>query len=433
MRFAGWAMWALVLAPPFLLSPTAKEAFRTPKLLVSEWLALLSVLFLAWKIRAVEEVSLARLWRQPAVRALLPILVIATLGIWTSAHSFHVREALADLWIGAVCLTGWSLGFSSARLERFLAGLLWPAAALALLGILQFHHLFQPLQLLGIGYDPRLAVTSTAGNPGDLAAYLVLPCLIAQRLLLRREPAPLARWGTILALALCVYALVVTQTLAALAAVALGTLILWLHVLPRRRAAVLLAAGAVAALVVVMAVPPLRQRVVEKVGQARRGDLNAVLTGRLDGWYAAGWMLRQHPWTGVGHGAFRPEFIPAKLALLDQGIPFYSGQVLVVFGNAHNEILEAGAEWGWPGLVALAWALWVLLDALRRPAAAAGSDLPEAVRARDRGLAWAGTLALAVLSVAYFPFRVALIAFPALLFLAWVLRRGTPDPGEETA
>jgi O-antigen ligase len=396
------------------------------------------VLLLAWQVRKVEEVSLARLWRLPAVRALLPILVIATLGIWTSAHPFHVREALADLWIGAACLTGWSLGLSFARLERFLAGLLWPAAALALLGILQFHHLFQPLQLLGIGYDPRLAVTSTAGNPGDLAAYLVLPCLIAQRLLLRREPAqpPLARWVTVLSLILCVYALVVTQTLAALAAVAVGTLILWLHVLPRRRAAVLLAAGGVAVLVVVTAVPPLRQRVVEKVDQAVHGDLNGVLTGRLDGWYAAGWMLRQHPLTGVGHGSFRPEFIPAKLALLDQGVRFYSGQVLVVFGNAHNEILEAGAEWGWPGLIALAWALLVLIDALRRPrrpATAAGVDRPEAVHNRaDRALAWAGTLALAVLAVVYFPFRVALVAFPALLFLAWALRRGAPEP-EETA
>jgi hypothetical protein len=31
--------------------------------------------------------------------------------------------------------------------------------------------------------------------------------------------------------------------------------------------------------------------------------------------------------------------------------------------------------------------------------------------------------ALAVLSLVDFPFRIALVAFPALLFLSWVLRR----------
>jgi O-antigen ligase len=433
VTLATWVLWLLVLVPPFFLSPSAKESFRLPKLLASEWLGLLSVLLLAWRLRQVEEVRPARLWRLPAVRALLPVLLVATAGIWTTAHPLHLREALIDLWIGAACLAGWSLGLSASRLERLLAGLLWPAAALALMGILQFHGLFKGLQFLGIGYDPRLAVTSTAGNPGDLAAYLVLPCLIAQRLLLRREPAPspLARWGTVAALALCVYALAITQTLAALAAVVVGSLILWAHALPRRRMAALLAAGAAAGLVLVLAVPPLRARVEQKMAQALHGDLNAALTGRLDGWHAAAWMLREHPLTGVGQGAFRPEFIPAKLALLDRGVRFYSGQVLVVFANAHNELLEAGAEWGWPGLIALGWAFWVLISALRRPAVAPFGENTKATAAengRDRGLAWAGAVALALLALAYFPFRVALVAFPALLFLAWVLRRGTPGP-----
>ena len=41
-----------------------------------------------------------------------------------------------------------------------------------------------------------------------------------------------------------------------------------------------------------------------------------------------------------------------------------------------------------------------------------------------RGQPWpgAGTAALAVLSLVYFPFRMALVAFPALLFLSWALR-----------
>jgi hypothetical protein len=41
----------------------------------------------------------------------------------------------------------------------------------------------------------------------------------------------------------------------------------------------------------------------------------------------------------------------------------------------------------------------------------------------DRALAWAGTAALGILSLVDFPFRIALVVFPALLFLSWVLSR----------
>jgi O-antigen ligase len=408
---AAWTVGLLLFLPPFLVSASLQESFRLPKLLVSEGLGLLSLLFLSWRLRQVERVRPADLGHSPAVRAVLPLLVVATAGIWTTDHPHHLRQALADLWIGAACLVGWSLGLTSRRLQRLLAWLLAPAAALALLGILQYHKLFQPLALLGVRYDPRLAITSTAGNPGDLGAYLVLPCLLAQWLLIRRDAGRFVRWGAAATLALGVYAILLTQTLAALAALALGSVALWLLLLPRRRALALSAGGAVLAVALAFAVPPLRERLVGKVDQALRGDWNAVLTGRFDGWRTAAWMLSEHPWTGVGHGAYLPEFAPAKLALLEQGVQFYPGQVQTIFANAHNEILEAGAEWGLPGLVALAWALWVLIAGLRRI-----SPGPE------RALAWAGATALAVLSLVHFPFRLALVAFPALLFFAWVLR-----------
>ncbi len=416
--------------PPFVVV-LAKSSFHLPKLMVSEWLALLSLLFLAWQVQRVERVRWADLWRLPALRAVLPLLLVATLGSLATDHPFHVREALADLWIGAACLVGWSVGLPSGRLERLLRWLLWPASALALIGILQFHDLFQPLAIYGVEYDQRLALTSTAGNPGDLGAYLVLPCLIAQWLLARSfsTDAPGTRWdrwGIVAALALCLYALLLTRTLAALAALGLASLIFWGLRLPRRRAVLLLAGGAALAAVLVLAVPPLRERVFEKATQARQGQINALLTGRLDGWNAALWMLRENPWTGVGHGAFRPEYVPAKLALLDRGVEFYPQQVLVVFANAHNEFLEVGADSGWPGLLALGWGLWVLGSSLRRRAGETGDS-------GDGAFTWAGVAALVVLSLAHFPFRIALVAFPALLFLAWVLRPLAPATEDAAA
>jgi len=415
-------LWLLVLVPPLLFAVLAKESFRLPKLMASEWLALASLAALAWGLRRVEEVRLADVWRLPAVRMVLPVLAIATAGLAWTAHPAHAREALADLWIGAAALVGWSAALPGSRLERLLEGLLWPATALALVGIGQFHG-FQPLGFLGLAPGSRLAITSLAGNPGDLGAYLVLPILVAQASLRRRRLAGQgwgrpAVWGTAAALALCLYALLLTQTLAAVAAVAAGSLLFWSALLPRRRTLAALAGGALALILLIAAVPPLRQRVVEKARQAVSGDLNAVLTGRLDGWRTAVWMLREHPLTGVGHGAYRPEFVPAKLALLDRGVPFFRDQLLG-FGNAHNEFLEVAAEWGIPGALALAWALWVLLGSLRAlpPPGESGES-----SSKKRALAWAGTAALAVLSLVDFPFRLALVAFPALLFLSWVLR-----------
>ncbi|HEV7509713.1 MAG TPA: O-antigen ligase family protein [Thermoanaerobaculia bacterium] len=424
-RLGTFFLWLLVLAAPFALAQVAKESFREPKRLAGEWLALASLACFAWGLRRVETVRLAEVWRLPAVQLIVPCLLVATAGLAASRHPLQVREALIDLWIGAAALVGWSVALPVPRLERLLRGLLWPATLMALLGILQYYG-FQPLALAALSPDSRLAITSLAGNPADLAAYLVLPCLVAQSSLgsRRRGGEEWKRpgvWGTALALAVTLYAMLLTQTLAAVAAIVAGSLLLWAPRAPRRRAAALLVAAVVAAALVIAAVPPLRYRVMQKSRALAHGEWNWVLTGRLDGWRAAVWMLREHPLTGVGQGAYGAEFAPAKLALLDRGVRFFTDLKETGFANAHNEFLEVGAEWGIPGLLALAWALWVLLAALTRGGRAGRG--PE-----DRALAWAGTAALGILSLVDFPFRIALVAFPALLFLSWVL---CPEEHEE--
>jgi O-antigen ligase len=416
-----FALWLLMLVTPFLIAPAGKEAFRQPKLMAGEWLGLASLFLFAWGVGRLERVRLAAVWRHPAVQGVAPMLLVATLGLAVTRHPFHFREALADLWIGAACLAGWSLALAPPRMERVLRWLLLPAALMAFLGILQAHQLWEPLHFVGIEPGERFAVTSLAGNPGDLASYLVLPCLIAQWALARRlrggEPVSSLRvWGPGLALAVCLYALARTQTLAALGALLAGSVIFWLSLLPRRRMVSALAGTSALAAVLVVAVTPLRERVVYLLQTAGEGDLNSALSGRFDGWNAAAFMLSEHPLAGVGQGGYLPEFSPAKLTLLAKGVPFFQGHMQPVFANPHSEFLAVAAEWGVPGLLALAWGLWVLWRALRR-----GGPAGE-----DRALAFAGVAALAVLALVHFPFRTALVGFPAVLFLAWVFRRGAP-------
>jgi len=425
----------LLAVPPFLISPTAREAFRLPKLMASEWLALLSLVFLAWAVSGQREVNIRRLGRSVALRIVVPILIVATLTLATTAAPHFVRDGLIDLWIGAACLAGWSLAFKGEQLRRLLHWMMVPAVVLAAIGVLQVHGA-TPLEFLG-QQTQRLGVTSLAGNPGDLGAYLLLPCLLAQVGLLGKK----RRWLWALALVLCGYALVVTQTFTAIAGLGLATAVLWWRLLPRRRALAILGGGAVLLALAVLTVAPLRSRVAGKVDHVRRGDINRVLTGRLDGWWAAVWMVHAHPLTGVGHGAYRASFSEAKLALTDDGVTFLSTHNQPFFSNAHNEYLEVAAEWGLPGVVALLWALWLLFGCLRRMGEE-GQDGDEgavpAASPSDRALAWSAVAGFVVVALASFPFRIALTAFPILVLLAWIVRAGggwTPRPAapKETA
>ena len=57
-------------------------------------------------------------------------------------------------------------------------------------------------------------------------------------------------------------------------------------------------------------------------------------------------MFREHPWFGVGHGGYGSSFAPTKLALVERGVEFWSRGRSAHFANAHNDYLEALAEWG---------------------------------------------------------------------------------------
>ncbi|HVS15402.1 MAG TPA: hypothetical protein VMV46_15855, partial [Thermoanaerobaculia bacterium] len=137
------------------------------------------------------------------------------------------------------------------------------------------------------------------------------------------------------------------------------------------------------------------------------------------------------------------EFAPTKLALIEEGETFWWGHTdgsLVI--NAHNEPIEVAAEPGGLGLLALGWCVVVVLGELRRrplspvdaPGGAADRLAAEAIAATvdRRALEWAGLAALSVLSMTYFPLRTALVAYPYLLLLSWVLEpsRGLDAIGE---
>lgn len=408
---AGLAVAALALLVPLVVTPGRIHGFTAPKLLVAESLGLLSLLLLALAAARGEiEVSGRRIWTTPAFRAVAPILLVATVGRFFTEHGAVVEMALAELWIGALCLVGWSACLGRERLRRSLGLLVPPALAMAVLAVLQYTEVFQPFEFRAASETGRLGATALAGNAAALGAFLVLPLLVSQLDLGGARRAS-RKIGWSLALAALVAGLLVTQTLTAVVAAVTASLALWILLRRGKRLVIGVLAGLAAVVLLVALFAPLRERVVQRIGLLEEGEFNVLLTGRLDGWRAAAWMLRQHPASGVGHGAYRTEFAAAKLALADEGVPFYRSHLYPTFVNAHNDFLEAAAEWGVPGALALLWGLGLTArTAWRR----SREEAPTAA------LAWAGLVALALLSVAHFPWRLALTAYPGLLFLAWL-------------
>ncbi|MEM8997793.1 MAG: O-antigen ligase family protein, partial [Acidobacteriota bacterium] len=356
-----FGLWLLVALPPLIFIPGLTDNFRLPKLLLTELLGLFSLLLLSFRLWRGRRVDLDVL-RSPAVRLVLPIVAVGSLGLVFGEHGEVTRRALPSLWIGGACLVGWSLALERREQRLLLTGLIAPAALLATFAILQFHHLFDPFSFQGRVTD-RIGLTSLAGGAFDLSGYLVLPLLVAQAAL----PRASKRWRIVLGvfLAIGLWASVASRTVTALLALVAGSALLWRRSAPRRR---LLGVGAIglAAALVLVTVGPLKERA-RKIGTSlQEGEINRLLTGRLDAGRGAAWMLGQHPIVGVGPGAYRAEFGPARLELSAEGVQFFRGQKQVFFTNAHSDFLDALAEWGLLGAAVLALCGFFFVRHLRR-------------------------------------------------------------------
>lgn len=440
-RLAMLFLFALFLVPPLVFSPSGKESFRLPKELFSEPLALASLFFLAFRLRPGARAEGSRgplrsFLAHPAVLAIGPFLLVASLSLLVTEHPEHGRRAMVSLLVGGAVLIGWSLGLTSAERRRLLGAMIFPALVLALLAILQYHGFFQPFEFSG-QVGRRLGLTSLAGGAFDLAAYLILPALLAQLMIYRATSrGRRVTWG--IAGGTVLYALALTQTLTTLAALGLASLVLWSFLLPRRRMVLAVAVLTVLVAGAGLGFEPLRERLDQKLESLTENDVNDLLTGRLDGWRAAVFMLENHPFLGVGPGAFTTEFADAKLALAERGVSFYRKHRDFHFASAHNEFLEVGAEVGLAGLLALLGGLGVVLRHALRKISAAPEAADDPAAGLETALLAAGLTALGVMALTSFPMHLAIVAFPYLLLLSDVLDRpaaptATQEAGDTSA
>lgn len=426
----------LIVVPAFVFLPGIADSFRLPKLVVTSTLAMAACALLLLRLLRYGRSQAARApWRSRLPLALAPLLAVASLGLWTSDHPGMVARTLPVLWAGAAFLVALTTLLDGADRRRLLQLLVWPASALAALGLLQSTGMWQPMSFED-GVSERLAVTSLAGGAFDLSAYLLLPLLWCQhRLWTSRggESKGLRRWIWYPVVGLLAATLLATQTLSVLVAALAASSVLWLLQLriagvPKRRLAMAFTAASLLMVVAVLVVAPLRTRVASKARLISRGEINVFLTGRVDGWRAGLWMLSEQPVSGVGTGVYSREFGDARLALQQEGVTFWARHKQPYFANAHNDLVEALAEWGVPGLLALAWLLFWLARGQR--AAAPGTATSDPV---PHHFLASALVAMVIVSLTNFPWHLALIAFPWLLVLAEIFDRGDAhgDPESE--
>lgn len=405
---------AALLLPFLVISLTSDESIREVKTF-AQALATGLALFSLWRFRADGHHD-----RHVPPRGLL-ITAVAAAGLllFSTVSGLFGRTdpfTLVPLLAGAGLFL---LGFhrtGEAVLEVLTPWLAGMAGLTGVLAVLQRHAgLFRlPFE----APEPRFFATALVGNPGDTAAAVVIPTLIALGIVLGRGSAPGKRMGPLVCLLGGIAVVAVTETMTALLALAAGSLVL----LARSRAGRLSILGLALVMAILVPMSGAGRRALQKVAQLRAGQWDAVFTQRDIGFLAASEMVRKHPLLGTGPGTFSNEFVAARLAAearTGRRLVHRSGSAH--FENAHSEPLTVAAECGvGVALAGLAGLGWVLVALIRKE---------EGPKERPLVSAWtlsACLLGFGVLCVASFPLRLAVTAGP-FSFLLGVAVRGISE------
>lgn len=331
---------------PVTVSLEGAATFRLPN-----QLALYTVAIVAMTVAAAGFITLPGRFTEARERLRTPAL-LAFGGIgWTAVSAlFSSNRALAlHALVYVVCLS--AIGLIGAYALRpvsvsvLAAAMFIPAVINVGVITLQALKIWNPW-VFSAGTYERAQKNALLGNPNDVGAYLVAPTILAAALAVTSKRH---RGLYIAATALFAAGMLMSETLTAV-----GSTLIALIVLSLRRN---LKRGFIASVLLIAIVSmvtllysPMRNRLARVTGAMHVEQVDRMLNGRLPAFFAAWQMFRANPLTGVGPGAFKFEYMPARIALDDryaaQFAPEYAG---VNFGEVHNDHLQLLAESGLPG------------------------------------------------------------------------------------
>ena len=410
-RALEWTLAGGACAVPLFFSPTGEEAFRLPKELLfrAEGIITIALLAILWLHRELPAWPFDR-----RVTALL-----AAISGWTLVTTLTSTSRLMS--IDSAAITIFSIAIFAAvatipgeRRRVFLWAISAAGAANALLFLAQAVLKASPFEVQAEGM--ALPATGFLGNPNDVGTFLAFVA-IAQVAWAIAADRRIDRIAALSMAVLCGGTIFVSRTLTAVLALLAGLWVLAAIAWPRRRVVIVSLLIALAGITAILAWPPLRDKVVGGVIMARQGKINEAASSRVVPALACAEMLRDHPITGVGPGAFRRNYFDYKLVvdshyhwLMPERRAEWSLGRRISFGEAHNEFAQAAAETGVIGLALMLAAIVLLARKSLHPSNAYG-----------RVLALPLTVTFAVTSLAQFPLRLAaprlvLVTLAALCF-----------------
>jgi len=421
---AAALLFLVVLGTSLAVDPKAYASFDAPKRLIGACGAALAAFVVFGLARRSGPGPLR--WRAIPLAARLTLvaasaaLALATLSAFLSPDRAVALDSLRVILLFGLLLP---LGASAvvARRRNLLAGALIAAAAgNAILSLLQTRGI-SPFRLQT--YGARNETGALAGNVGYLALSLAFAAVLALGTLLAARSTAI-RVAAAAALLLSLAGIFVNRNLTAIAALAIGGVVLVVTWFGRRsRWPVVAVVAAIAAGAVL--VPPLRQRVGQAAGMVRRGEWDRLTTYRTGAWAAALQMVRDRPLVGFGPGTYAAEFTPHRLVAEVRNRRRYVNPLLTSsYSEAHCDYLQAFAETGVPGGVAVLAAAAALFAAVGRRTAKGDAHRIEA--AILLGLLAAGAAA----ALTWFPMQRPISGVPLLLAAGRSWRLAARLPGD---
>lgn len=401
---------------PLVVSFSGADHFRLPK----------ELLLYVVVILATAATGIALVLQKVSIdwRALRVPLALAGAGLgWgilttlTSTHRALSIEAL--IWGTALVVLFLLTAIFAGRgnLDLIAAAVLFPAVVNSAVVILQAARIWNPW-VFPTTVDRRLTHNALLGNADIVGAYLAAPLLFAAALALVTPGRRRAIYA--LVAAFIGAGILASQTLTAI--IALAASVLALLVFWRPRLGVVFAVVGVLLLAgVLLAYPAMRKRLAYVVEGVRTRHWSQVLTGRTIPFAAAWAMFADRPLVGMGPGTFKYHYMQYQVKLRDERPALFARPhgVVMNFGEAHNDHLQALAEIGLPGYL-------LFLAGIGYVASRSRVRRPDDPRARLGALLAAPfAVLLLVMMIAQFGFQVAAPAY-AYVFLtgacvAWTL------------
>jgi O-antigen ligase len=412
---------AALVATALLLDPRAHASFDAPKRLAALVGAALASLAGLVVMRAPGR--LPERWRALPAAARAALLAAVAGVLWfgiSSVLSPRARTSVDTLRTMALLLLLVPVGASRAvgRGKNVLVSAFLGVTALnAAVSLLQSRGM-QPFRLETFG--TRNETGAFAGNVGYLTLTVAFASVLAIGIAVTAPRAPV-RAAAAAVLLLLFAALLANRNLTALASLGAGALAFLVARFGRRSLAAI-SAAAVVLLAAVFAIAPLRARAADAVSAVRGGDWDRLTTYRTGAWAAAVEMARARPVTGWGPGTYASEFVPHRLsAEIRAHRRFVNPLVTSSYSEAHCDYLQAFAEGGVPGGVAVLVATGAILVALGRKARAPGRSRIEAA------ILFGFLVAGAAAALTWFPLQRPISAVPLLLAVGrgWRLSAGS--------